>query len=138
MSEQENSESVWQESMSIGIQSIDARHKDVAELVKSLDVEPDASITAEGFMTGFSKLQVVIAELFAREEEVIRLIGMPESDKRKHIIEHDRLLGIFNQIYFDSMGHKRTVAQEVYNLLRTEISHHMAEFDIRLRDYVTR
>ena len=70
-------------------------------------------------------------------DEVIRLIGLPESEIRKHIMEHDKMLDYFNTIYMDSMEHKTTMAVEIFQLLKTEVERHFNDFDIQLRDAIS-
>lgn len=128
----EPAESDW---MSCGFDHLDKKRRSAVGVVTSFAAVPLHSIEAEDFMNWFSRAQVVVAELFAQEEEVIRLIGMPDSEKRRHILEHDRLLGIFNQVYLDSMEHKKTMAYEVFGTLWKEIEKHVKEFDVELRTY---
>lgn len=122
--------------MGIGIRPIDQKRKAALETVELLDVDPMSDITDEQFLTRFTKLQVVVAELFAREEEVIRLIGMPDSEKRRHIMEHDKLLDLFNDIYMKSMDHRKLTAREVYTLFRAAVLDHINGCDVKMRQYV--
>lgn len=125
-----------EEPLCIGIEPVDEKRLELEKLVSQLDVDPKADINSEYFLGHFAKLQVVLAEFFAREEEVIGLIGLPGSEMRKHFVEHDRLLNIFNQIYFDSMEHKTTMATEVYRMLKAEIAQHIKGYDVKLRDVI--
>lgn len=118
------------------VAGVNTRRKRVTELIEHLDQDPAHSISDEDFMEKFSRLQVMLAEFFAREEEVIAMIGMPDSEKRQHILEHDRLLDIFHQIYMDSMDHKNTMAVEVFHRIKAEITRHMSDYDARLIPYV--
>ena len=126
-----------EETLLIGIEPIDEKRKELGNLVSQLDADSKGDINSEYFLGNFAKLQVVLAEFFAREEEVIRLIGLPDSAMRKHFVEHDKLLDIFNRIYFDSMKHKTTMATEVFKTLKTEIAKHIDEYDVKLRDVIS-
>lgn len=122
------------DSLSIGVSFVDDKREAANQLIEALNSLPTETITEEHFLTAFSKLQVVMAEFFAREEEVIRLIGLPESEIRKHFMEHDKLLDYFNTVYEDSMAHKTTMAGEIFRSLRTEVERHFKEYDLKLRD----
>ena len=90
------------------------------------------SVDTECFMNWLSKEQVIVAELFAQEENVIRSIGLPDCELSRHIVEHNKILDIFNDVYIDSMAHKRTTMVEVCERLKVGIQKHAAELDSTL------
>jgi len=137
MAENDKQASVWHEWVNIWIRLIEEKRKVVADAVASLPADSTRTIQSEEFMSTFSRLQVLIAELFAREEEVIRLIGLPDSEKRRHILAHSRLLDVFNDVYMDSLERKNTMASEVFNKLRVQIEQHINMHDLNLQGYIT-
>jgi hemerythrin len=121
--------------MRIGNQAYDDQRRDLAGLIELLDQDPTSSIHSENFLGRFHTLQVVVQEYFAREEAFIEELGVPLEIKNRHLAEHENILGIFLDIYMDSMKHKGGSAIEVYQQVREALRLHFINFDSSLRAY---
>ncbi len=106
--------------------SIAAEHEKLARLLRATDKDLGRACTDGRLMSTCSRLQVVLTELFAREEAVIKLIGMPDSEQRRHIVEHDRLLAMFNDLHLASLHNGNTMLSEFYQKLRGELQKHIS------------
>jgi len=105
------------------------KHVKVAESLEALNAAPSSSIRDALFIQKLGTLEVLMNELFATEEEVLRLVGSHDSEMRKHIEEHDRLLSILLSIYDFSMKRKTMSVADVYELLKTELTQHVTQYD---------
>ena len=80
----------WKPELSVGIQSVDAQHKDAIacyiRLLRSLN--PDRDTT--GFQRAFRELLECTREHFADEERLLRNIGFDEYEDHKHA--HTKLI----------------------------------------------
>ena len=124
----------WGEFNSLLLDSLEQKRNSVLKAVTFSDADSTKSlVNTEYVMSWFSQAQVIVAELFAREEEVFRLIGLPDSELRRHIVEHNKIIDIFNDVYIDAMAHKQTMAAEVCEKLKVEIHKHFSELDSTLR-----
>ncbi len=126
-------DSLWRESMCFGVKLIDEQRADLACLIEEVNNRPEDTINSEYFLGKFSVLQVVLSEYFAREESWMEQLALPVEQKTAHCDEHSRILGLFNDIYFDSMNHKHCSAHDIYLLVREEISKHMLGADATLQ-----
>jgi hemerythrin len=129
-------DSIWQESMRLGISLLDRQRQDIAGLIEEIDRRPEDHITSEYFLGKFSMLQVVISEYFVREEELIRELAMPPRLRTAHEAKHSAILEIFNNVYFDSLNGKPRNAHEIYQVIRLELARHFADDDCELAGYV--
>jgi len=121
----------------IWITLIRDKRKIIADKIASFPWDSTQTTETEAFMSCFSGLQVLIAEIFMREEEVIRMSGLPDDEERRHINEHNRMLDIFNGVYLDSIEKKYAKAVNVLIRLRDEIEYHIDEHDLNVHHYLT-
>jgi hemerythrin len=133
--DQQNASSIWDESMCIGIQTYDDQRKDLSGLIELLDKDPKHTNSNENFLGRFHTLQVVVQEYFVREDALMEQMNVPVEVREQHIAEHEAILEMFLNTYFDSMHHKGRTAFEVYWQFRETLKHHFLTCDIKLKDY---
>lgn len=135
MTTQPTTRSVWREAMEIGIPLFDEQRKDLAGIIELLDIDPAAPITEENFLGRFSVLQVMMAEFFNREESLMVQLGVPAEVQRRLSDDHNRILGLFNEVYLDSMHRKQRTAEEVYLAIRAAMEACLQAHGDELRPY---
>ena len=136
MAAQSHLESIWKDSMRIGIPIFDEQRCDLAKIIELLDTDPNHPITDEFFLGRFSVLQVMLSEFFTREESLMVELGIPNEVRERLAAEHDEVLKLLNLVYFDSMNKSTRNAQEVYLSIRESVTKIMVEHGRELHQYV--
>ena len=119
-----------------GVASFDHLCRKALSCLELLGQDSGDTINDERFLDRLFRLQALLGRFFAREEEIIKLLGMPEAELSSHFREHDRLMEIFNDVCMDSMARRNLLAGEVYNLIRTELHGHLKGHDQLVRDWI--
>ena len=128
-------EALWHRQMKGRMQTVDEKRTRLIGLIKALDKDPALAAGSEAFTVWIGRAQDLLAELFAEEEAIIGLEWMPETEKRMHLIEHDRLLDLFARIGSDPIQREKASALDLCRRLRGEIGNHVARHDLKLRNY---
>lgn len=131
-------QSIWQESMRIGFPEFDEERKAMVGAIEELDVDPDHSLSNEFFLIRFRVLEAAVQALYAHEELLMKKWAVPESHRVAHNLDHARVLSMLNDVYFDSMNHKKENALEVYHRVRGALQEHILNVADNLKQYVPR
>lgn len=78
---------VWDGSLKVGVETIDAQHKQLFEVVNSLHRKVQRQGNWTDFYTTLDSLNYYVKYHFTTEERLLREHGYPELDD--HIAEHD-------------------------------------------------
>ena len=136
MPDEETRVSSWQETMRIGIPAFDEERIRMLRIVELLDVDPEHGIRGEFFLDRLEILRVVLDKLYHYEETLMDELKLPAGLREKHRADHDRVMGMFVEVYEDSMHRVDRRAFEVYETLRRNIVQHIWSFGMRLKPYV--
>lgn len=137
MSENDPEASSRDKWVSIWVTLILDKRKIIADTIASFPLDSAQTTQAEAFMSCFSSLQISMAEIFVREEEILRISRLPDGEERRHINEHNRMLDIFNEVYLDSMERKYSKSIDVFIRVIDEIEDHIDRHDLNVRRHLT-
>ena len=137
MRNQRDAESIWEDSMRVGLPKFDEERKYLTRVIEYLDLRPLHTISSEFFIVKFGIFQAAVKAFFEHEEALFSELQVPDSVKRIHIEEHGRILEMLNAVYLDSMNKKNQTAIDTYQNIRSEIKQHISKFGQDLREYIS-
>lgn len=120
--------SVWDESLRIGVHVIDEQHRAIATLIDRLLADSTAPADSERVTDALDELGRIIAVHFETEELLLKRAGVAGDAYNQHVREHNRILEDLVQLHLDiASGQLRTIADVQPMLLRWVIDHVLVE-----------
>jgi hemerythrin len=128
--------SIWKESMRIGVPAFDEERKLMTSVIELLDVDGNHPITNEFFLNRFGALEAAVKALYQHEEILMDKWQVPDNIRNHHLVDHTRILGMFTDVYVDSMNRAPRNALEIYRAIRSALEEHILKIADNLRNYV--
>ncbi len=120
--------SIWQESMRVGLPEFDEARKKAFELLELLEMRPIYSIASETFASRFELVHEAVERFLKVEEDLLKHYPVPEDARSLHIDDHDKIRRMLARVRADSLAGKNRTGLDVYKALRTEIQKHVLTF----------
>lgn len=125
----------WNESHSVGIDSIDNQHKELVRITNKLF---DAIIADKGRSIVFDVLDELVKYVdyhFNYEEELLIKHGYPEDHFKMHIDEHQALTNQVNS-FINEVKDADMLDLEVFDFLRIWTTDHLDDTDRKYSDFL--
>ena len=113
----------WQDSYSVGINSIDQQHKKLVNLINQLQTAVDYSTGEEFEREALDELVKYTKTHFAHEESLMQQYGYP--DYEPHTAEHKKMIGIVEDVLTEYDQDKERAILSALNFLRDWLINHI-------------
>lgn len=127
-------QSMWNESLSTGISTIDEQHREIALLGEKMLQESELSLTSEEFGDYFASFWRLVADHFDAEEKIMQSLNLPDDVVQSHIQEHSELLEKLIQlnVHSGAVSKHKNVADVTHEVINIVVDH-IIHFDLGLR-----
>jgi len=122
-------------STSLGIASIDAQHREIAEIIARLLVHPHEHLDAPTMADALRELGTLIALHFESEELFMKHVGVPAAELEAHRREHAELLDRYRDLVLPPGKHDAHGPCSVCLAVEYWITEHIRSHDVALKAY---
>lgn len=120
-------EMIWDNTMSVNVESLDAQHKTLFAIINELGGAMDSGITDVAIGSVLSKLIVYAQNHFEYEENCMAVACF--ANHEEHKCEHAALIKKVKTYEQEYLSGKTSVAVDVMNLLQQWLRHHIMKID---------
>lgn len=124
---------LWDESFSVGVQVLDAQHKQIITIINSLLEMNEAQSGSEIISETLTKLNQYASEHFNKEEQDMLEYGYPEYSVQKK--QHQEFKRKIVDFCMGAMVHKANVPMEMFTYLKSWWTNHILQEDMRYKKY---
>ena len=125
----------WDNSYSVGNDTIDEQHKKLFKLVNEFNENSNSLINSESISKLLKGLKEYIIFHFKTEEMYLRLCNFPYFMQHKK--EHERFIEKVNDIEHRFVNGYDTKTDEISNFFTSWIKHHIKGSDAKYAAYIT-
>jgi len=127
-------ELTWDQSKSIGFESIDEQHKKIFSIFNALCLALETNQEWPAVKKAVDDLLQYAGTHFRDEERIMRDYGYP--DERKHTREHELFINKLGQFEFGKMLNDPGLANEIFMFLADWIVEHTSTEDVCLGVFI--
>ncbi len=118
---------IWDNTMSVNIESLDAQHKTLFAIINELGIAIDSGITDVVIGSVLTKLIVYAQNHFEYEENCMAVACFAKHEEHK--CEHAGLIKKVKALERDYLSGKTGIAEDVMKLLQQWLRHHIMKTD---------
>ncbi len=125
----------WDKRLTVGIDSVDAQHRDILHVLDKLTVQKEGANALESISEALSELGMLLSTHFKHEEIFIKSCGMPKEEVNAHLDQHSHILEQFVTINMEAMSGRHRNLNELAGIVRSWAIDHVVGYDLKLRNY---
>ena len=122
-------------SLSVGIPAIDQEHQELVCQLDRLMSNADVYPGTQHFSDVLNQLGELLKSHMRNEEELIKFLGMPETDIDGQIQAHKLILDQYSRLNLDLMQGKRTDRPKLVRMIKAWVIDHIVHHDLKIRAY---
>lgn len=124
----------WQDSYSVGVESIDEQHKKLIKMMNDLHASMMAGKSKEVLQNIFDELFEYTAYHFSSEEELMKEYGFPETEEHGKL--HNNFVERVRRFKEDAEKGGLFISIDVMDFLRDWLSNHILKVDMDYARYL--
>ena len=122
---------LWGEGFSVGVQVLDAQHKQIITIINTLLEMNDTQSGSEIVSETLTKMNQYAAEHFNKEEQYMLDYGYPEYSLQKK--QHQEFKRKIVDFCMGAMVHKTNVPGEMFTYLKSWWTNHILQEDMKYK-----
>ncbi|MFZ1641506.1 MAG: bacteriohemerythrin [Candidatus Contendobacter sp.] len=123
----------WSNELSVGIEEIDAQHKELVGLLNEIHEAMQQGHTMQATKSIIDRLDEYTRVHFAVEESLMRILHYPDYERHKE--EHDKLIAQLAEIHTKWEKGKGAIGIELAYFLKVWLTKHIMEVDKHYTPY---
>ncbi len=117
----------WNESLYIGIKSVDEQHKMLVNILNNLNNTLQKQGEPDEIVQAFDAVKVYTIKHFKYEEDLFKQYNYPET--KEHIQEHHQLIEQLETLHQGLLEGNIMIGVELLTFLKEWLQHHILETD---------
>ncbi len=126
---------LWNEGFSVGIRKIDSQHQELIKIINLLVENEDASGHSETIASVLDRMTKYAHYHFETEEALMLDYNYPGYESQRD--EHAEFKAKTAKFCLDALQRKETLPYEVLSYLRSWLTHHILDSDMKYKPYFT-
>jgi hemerythrin-like metal-binding protein len=127
---------VLDDSLAIGVETLDAHHQLLAEIIGKLMRDPEAALHSEYAVDNLTDLGKILTLHFSIEEDYMRQLDMPPAEYLAHRKKHQEILEQWARMNIASYANRNLKVKDVAAQVRDWAIDHIAEYDLGIKKYM--
>jgi len=127
-------EIIWTDEYSVGVEAIDAQHRELTRLVNEIVTNQDDLISTGDLSKSFAKFLKLVKEHFQFEEKLLSENNYP--DYEKHLMEHNSYAEMIAEFIESANQGQSHLVDHFILFLHGWWRHHVLEEDMKYKQFL--
>ena len=127
---------IWNDTYSVGVREIDSQHKQLVDMINSLDNDMNSDKAKEELNRVLNLLTDYTIKHFSTEEELMMKYNY--TDFNHHKEEHTNLVNDIKKFRVDYLAEKGSLSMDIGKYLKDWLMNHIMDTDKKLGKFLNR